>query len=382
MAFTQAELERAARSGPGGLLKLFQREVDAGFMGARSLPANYQLVNGQVQVRPDSWMAKYGWLLPLAAMGGGLALSFLGPSAGGAAAAGAGGAGHGLDPALAALMNAGKVGAGAGASAAGAGTSAAAAAAANGGAGMAGTSHWRDIFDIGSKLFGDVFGSAMQGRAADRASQITADAARYAADRTAEANAQALDFERRMAQNAFANSEVGRRTDYGQWAARERRLGFIGDEVGMPAREIPDFIPGVDPQFGGSGGSGGAGGSSGGGMYPSRPENMPKDGEVNWSASPDVLRSQLSAFFKARGVADSEVPFWVSKAGELVARGREINDPNYANKRLAAADIFGGGASAGPAAPGGGTRPRPVARSPIVMPFVGGTYPGAIGAFM
>lgn len=90
---------------------------------------------------------------------------------------------------------------------------------------------------------------------------------------------------------------------------------------------------------------------------------MPGSGEVDWSAPPGVLSQQLNAYFTKHGVSTHETPYWVSKAPELVARGREINDPNYASTRLSQSEVFGGGGGTPAAtAPGraipGRTAPR------------------------
>src|SRR5581483_3518193 len=77
------------------------------------------------------------------------------------------------------------------------------------------------------------------------------------------------------------------------------------------------------------------------------PSLMPGQGEVDWTADPNTLATQLNAYFTKRGVAPSETPYWVQQASALVARGKELNDPTYADKRLAAADIFGGGGGTG-----------------------------------
>lgn len=85
--FTQAEVDAASHDKTGAAMTaLLQREKDNGF--ATSLPDGYELgPDGQVQVKPQSWMAKYGWMLPAAAMSGGALAAF---SGGGAAVGGAG----------------------------------------------------------------------------------------------------------------------------------------------------------------------------------------------------------------------------------------------------------------------------------------------------
>lgn len=85
---------------------------------------------------------------------------------------------------------------------------------------------------------------------------------------------------------------------------------------------------------------GGGGASAGGGSGPA-----PK---VDWTAPPEQLTEQLNGYFTGAGAATTETPYWVREAGNLVARGKELNDPDYANRRLMAAEVFGGGAAAPP----------------------------------
>ncbi len=76
---------------------------------------------------------------------------------------------------------------------------------------------------------------------------------------------------------------------------------------------------------------------------------------INWGADPQTLTQQLTAYFASKGVPPTEVPYWVSKAPELVQRGQELGNPGYADQRLGAADILGGGgASAGGGGAAGG----------------------------
>ncbi len=98
------------------------------------------------------------------------------------------------------------------------------------------------------------------------------------------------------------------------------------------------------------------------------PGAAPAGGAIDWTADPATLTQQLTAFFASKGVPPTEVPYWVSKAPELVARGKEINNPNYAMDRLNAADSLGGGgqASGGQSSAGGGG-------------FGGGATMGALG---
>lgn len=198
---------------------------------------------------------------------------------------------------------------------------------------------WDDVAVAGIGLFGHLFGAGKQAKAAKEAAAIEAAAQKYSADLQAKATADTLAFTRGQAQNAWQNSEVDRRGNYDQWAARERRVGSIGALVGLGPREIPGFVSGVDPQFGGAPGPSS---SQGAPTAPTGPTG------INWTADPAGLTAQLTDFFTKRGVAPTEVPYWVSKAGELVARGKQINNPGYADQRLNAAEIFGGGGGGAP----------------------------------
>lgn len=97
---------------------------------------------------------------------------------------------------------------------------------------------WGTVIGAGFDLFGTLFGANKQ-----------AESSRYAADISSRDNAAALAFMKRQAQNAYANSEAARRANYEQWAARERRLGSVGRLLGWGPREIPAYVPGVDPRF-------------------------------------------------------------------------------------------------------------------------------------
>lgn len=113
-------------------------------------------------------------------------------------------------------------------------------------------------------------------------------------------------------------------------AAGSAALGSLGDILGVNFR-----------------GGGGAPSGSGTAPTPSQGGSGPTPQGIDWTASAPALTQSLTNYFQKAGVPASEVPYWVQQAPSLVARGQQLNDPNYANKRLAAADIFGGGPSSG-----------------------------------
>lgn len=94
-----------------------------------------------------------------------------------------------------------------------------------------------------------IVGAKMQSGATSRAVNAQTAAANRAAELQAQSTREALAFERQSAQNAYANSETSRRGNYDQWAARERRLGSIGELLGYGTREVPGYVAGVDPRF-------------------------------------------------------------------------------------------------------------------------------------
>lgn len=173
----------------------------------------------------------------------------------------------------------------------------------------------------------------MDSRAAKNAAAIQAQASDKAVTAQTTATDKALDFQKQQADLDAQRAEANRRGDYDSWAARERRVGTLGQMLGLPAREVPDYVP------------------MPGTLQPSgSPQSsrtsanlMPTQGEVDWNAPPDQLSQQLAAYYTKRGAAPSEVPYWVQHAQELVQRGQELNDPGYADKRLSQSEIFGGG---------------------------------------
>lgn len=108
---------------------------------------------------------------------------------------------------------------------------------------------WNLLIPAAASLFGNLFGAHKQASSADHAADIQAQAARYAADVQAKAQAEALAFLRSQSENAYQNSETTRHGNYDQWAARERRLGTIGEALGYGTREVPGYVAGVDPKF-------------------------------------------------------------------------------------------------------------------------------------
>lgn len=173
----------------------------------------------------------------------------------------------------------------------------------------------------------------IQADSANHGADLQAEASKYAADTQSKASADALAYTKQEAERAAAQHESAQRGNYDQWAYRQAGIGSLGESIGLPSRPLPQYVP---SNFGQAASGGQGGPSAQGGPLPSVD---PAKGDIG---------GQISEYFKSRGVADTETPYWVGKWGELQARGQQLNDPQYANKRLAAADIFGGGGAAAP----------------------------------
>lgn len=196
------------------------------------------------------------------------------------------------------------------------------------------------LIAAGAGAGASAYASHKQGEAAN----ATADAAKYGADKQDAAAQRAEAFQRQEAENAWQNAQQTQQSNYNQQKARYGMISQLGGQFGLPSMTMPDYVPGIDPHYtdGGSPPPGTISGGPPSSGAPSGPSSAPSG--IDWTQSGPQLAQRLSAYFKSKGVADSEVPYWVAKAPELVARGQELKDPEYANKRLAAANIFGGGA--------------------------------------
>lgn len=113
---------------------------------------------------------------------------------------------------------------------------------------------------------------------------------------------------------------------------------------------------------------------------PLAPKTAPTSSSSGWDT---VDAAKLNAYFASRGKTPypTSIDYWISKWPELVARGREIGNPNYAFDRLSQADEFGGGWSPAPAAGGatstaGTGSTSSVQRSDTTGIAVGGPNPG------
>lgn len=265
-----------------------------------------------------------------------------------------------------------------------------------------GTDHVEAFVATGTAIALAIAGAASAGTsvyAANKASSTAkeaantqAGAANHAADLQSKAAADALAFQKQQAEVDFQNSELARRANYDQYAAGRHRLDTLGGLLGQGPQTVPDYVPGKDPNFAGPAPAGSVNGTTAPttGAPGSVNATTSATGPINWTAPPDQLSAQLSAYFKSKGVSDQETPYWVGKAAELVARGQELNDPGYADRRLSQANVFGGGG--GSTAPSATTAPpgsinatgyAPMTAGPItpaIQPPKVSYQPGSIGA--
>lgn len=190
-----------------------------------------------------------------------------------------------------------------------------------------------------------IIGAKLNSSAQRDAAKMQTDAATSAAAIQGQTADKTLAFQRQQAETDWQNAQQTQKANYDQWAAGQGRRRSLAAMTGINYGADPAYQPGIDPRF-----------DTGatplpGAAAPTTPgaPGAPPSGAIDWTAPPAQLSSQLSAWFKSQGVSDHETPFWVSKAGELVARGQQLGDPNYPMSRLLKADVFGG--SGGSAAP-------------------------------
>jgi hypothetical protein len=177
-----------------------------------------------------------------------------------------------------------------------------------------------------------------------------------ASDKAAEIQAQsaadALAYTKAQEAQARIDADTTQRGNYDQWraaqvyqnanaGARARNINALGARYGVAARDIPEMaIPEYRSTIAGDAAGPGA---------PATPTPTIAGGDI---------AAQVADYYKARGVTPNptSVAYWAQKWNEFGAR-----DPAYFNRRLAAADEFGGApglatstvgaAMRGPAAP-------------------------------
>jgi hypothetical protein len=117
-----------------------------------------------------------------------------------------------------------------------------------------------------------LFGAHEQSNAAQSAVNAQTQAANYAADLQAKAAAQALQFQQQQSaldqanflktQNAnygqfqtasnenYGQYAAGAQTDYDRWALHQNNMGYLGQLLGLPARQLPAANIAAPPVYG------------------------------------------------------------------------------------------------------------------------------------
>jgi len=102
---------------------------------------------------------------------------------------------------------------------------------------------WGAVAAGGAAAAGQIIGAKMQSGAAKTAAQLQTESANKGAELQAQSTREALDFQKAEAAKARQDAEVTRRANYDQWAAQQRRLGTLGQLLGLPSPEIPGYVP-------------------------------------------------------------------------------------------------------------------------------------------
>jgi hypothetical protein len=81
------------------------------------------------------------------------------------------------------------------------------------------------------------------------AAEISSNAAETGAADQSQAAAATLAFTKQQAEQTYNQQETTNKANYGEAAANQQRLNSIGAMLGLPAQNIPPFVPMPDPNF-------------------------------------------------------------------------------------------------------------------------------------
>ena len=101
----------------------------------------------------------------------------------------------------------------------------------------------------GAAATGAIVAANKTSNATTTAAADTTAAANHAADVQAESAKEALAFQEAQAQNEAANAEVNRKANYDLMAAKQAKLGSIGELLGLGGVTTPAYVPGITPNF-------------------------------------------------------------------------------------------------------------------------------------
>src|SRR5258708_28177291 len=103
----------------------------------------------------------------------------------------------------------------------------------------------------------------LQSDAATKAAQIQSDSSTKAAEIRAKSDADALQFLKDQAALDAQRANATQQANYNQWAAGQGYRSSLGEMLGLPARQIPNYVPlptgqtptGMTPTTGGTPGT-------------------------------------------------------------------------------------------------------------------------------
>ncbi len=172
------------------------------------------------------------------------------------------------------------------------------------------------------------------------------------------ANDETLAFNRQQAENDYRNQEITRKANYDQYATGQNRLKFLDSAVGLPERQVPDYVASQDPNFMGTPSAGQVlnkpSGSSGDASVPPPPKDL----------SAALSSANQIAYGGAQKHADPS--YWTA----LWAK-----DPEYAWKRMLGWQAGVSDApTSGPYAGQATSTAAPKATAPITTPYSAATY--------
>lgn len=239
------------------------------------------------------------------------------------------------------------------------------------------------LIGAGIGLFGSLFGAHEQSSAATKAAQISSDAQLKAAAMQQQSAEEALTYEKQQAALTATNAEIAQHGNYDQYAARENRLGTLGQMMGLGPRDIPAYRPmATDLPAGSVGAIAGAPGSP-----------APTTG-ASGSAPAGDITGFLTNVYKSLGVAPTgpgtgptDIAYMASKVQET--GGLTPQNQSYWPQRIAdeLAKAKGGAApttAPAPYAPGSiGAMVQPQ-KQPLTPALTANPYvytPGSLGSF-
>lgn len=88
-----------------------------------------------------------------------------------------------------------------------------------------------------------IYAANKSSNAARDSATLATNSANHGADLQKQSADAALAFQQKQADLDRLTAETNRHADYDQWAAQQRRIGSIGELVGLGPRDIPGYVP-------------------------------------------------------------------------------------------------------------------------------------------